>query len=97
MNNSFNINFLEKATETLRAVAHPIRILIIEMLHNGTPLSVKEIHTQIGIEQAVASHHLRIMKNKDIVSVTRDGKNSLYSLKHSEYYYIIEHLKPLIK
>lgn len=96
MKSSFNINFLETATETLRAVAHPIRIIIIEMLHNKGALSVKEIHLAIDIEQAVASHHLRILKNKNIVKVTRDGKNSFYALKDNEYYYIVEQLKAVI-
>ncbi len=97
MKASIDINFLENATETLRAVAHPIRIMIVEMLYHDQPLSVKEIHTKIEIEQAVASHHLRIMKNKDIVSVTRDGKNSLYSLKNDAFYSIIQQLKSVIE
>lgn len=96
MNTNFDITTLEKATETMRAIAHPIRIVIIELLFQAEQLSVKEIHTQIGIEQAVASHHLRIMKSNAIVSVTRDGKNSFYSLKNIEFYHITQTLKSIL-
>jgi len=90
MKTHFNINFLEDATETLRAIAHPIRISIIDMLSKSKQLSVSEIHEHLEIEQAVASHHLRILKNKKVVSVSRDGKNSLYSLAHKDYHSIIK-------
>lgn len=90
MKTHFNINFLENATETLRAIAHPIRIAIVDMLYKNEKLSVSEIHDQLKIEQAVASHHLRILKNKGVVVVTRDGKNSFYALANKEFYTIIQ-------
>ncbi len=96
MKSEFDIDFLENATEVLRATAHPIRILIIELLFEKEKLSVKELHTNIGIEQAVASHHLRIMKSCGIVDVSREGKNSFYSLSKNEYFYIIESLKKVL-
>jgi DNA-binding transcriptional ArsR family regulator len=89
----FDFVFFEHATETLRAIAHPQRMQIIEMLHQTKIMNVTEIHTALQIEQAVASHHLRILKDKDVVSVRRDGKNSMYSLSHSAYFEIIVLLK----
>jgi DNA-binding transcriptional ArsR family regulator len=80
---------LERATETLRAIAHPQRIQIIEMLHQVGEVNVTEIHTQLGIEQAVVSHHLRILKDKDVVEVRRDGKNSMYRLANQAYFQLI--------
>ena len=96
MKTHFDINFLEDATETLRAIAHPIRIAIIDMLFKNEQLSVSEIHEQLQIEQAVASHHLRILKSKKIVAVSRDGKNSFYSLVNKEYHNIIQVLTKTI-
>lgn len=94
MKTHFNADFLEDSTETLRAIAHPIRIAIIDLLYNNGQLTVTNIYEQLKIEQAIASHHLRILKNKNIVSAERDGKNSLYSLSKEEYYEVI---KTLIK
>jgi DNA-binding transcriptional ArsR family regulator len=96
MKTQHNLKFLEDATETLRAVAHPVRMLIIEMLHNNAFMSVTEIHESLGVEQAVASHHLRILKDKDVLSVRRDGKNSYYALAKDEFYQIVALLQKAI-
>ncbi len=90
MKTHFDLQFLEDSTETLRAIAHPIRIAIVDLLHKNKRMSVTEIYEQLNIEQAVASHHLRIMKHKNIVSVEREGKSSYYSLSNGDYYTIVE-------
>lgn len=73
---------LEKAAGMLKAIAHPMRISIIECLENGQKLSVTEIHRQLKIEQATASHHLGILRDKGVLSSKREGKNNYYCLKH---------------
>jgi DNA-binding transcriptional ArsR family regulator len=88
--------FLETATEVLRAVAHPHRLLIIEMLYQQKSMNVTEVYERLGIEQAVASHHLRILKDRGVVQVRRDGKNSNYSLTSDEFYKIIEVLGKVV-
>ena len=86
----FSLEFLEHATETLRAVGHPIRIAIIDLLHRYGELSVSQIHEHLEIDQAVASHHLRILKNKSVVDFKRDGKHSNYFLTRREYHQLID-------
>ncbi len=85
--------FLEQSTETLRAIAHPLRLAIIEMLYEQKELTVTEIYESLDIEQAVASHHLRIMKDRNIVQVKRSGKSSCYSLVSDDFYKIYEIMK----
>ncbi len=92
MKTHFDEAFLEASTETLRAIAHPIRIAIIDLLHTHQKLSVTEIFKKLKIEQAIASHHLRILKNQDVVDVRRDGKNSYYALSKPEFYEILQTL-----
>jgi DNA-binding transcriptional ArsR family regulator len=86
---NFDFSVMENATESLRAMAHPLRLAIVEMLHEKKQLSVTEIYEMLNIEQAVASHHLRIMKNRNIVTVRREGKNSIYSLTNDSFYQIV--------
>jgi DNA-binding transcriptional ArsR family regulator len=74
---------LEKASNMLKAIAHPIRISIIGCLEDGQRLTVTEIHEQLGIEQATASHHLGILKDKGVLTSKREGKNIYYFLKHA--------------
>jgi DNA-binding transcriptional ArsR family regulator len=74
---------LEAAASKLRAMAHPMRIAIIDLLNNNKKLSVTEIYEHLNIEQAAASHHLNILKGKGILGSKRDGKQIHYSLKNS--------------
>jgi len=96
MKSQFDLQFLEDSTETMRAIAHPIRIAIIDVLARNDKLSVTQIYEELGIEQAVASHHLRILKGKNVVNVQRDQKFSLYSLANEGYYEIIRILTEVI-
>ncbi len=83
MNNkaTLDIQKLELAASKLRAMAHPMRIAIIDLLTDNEKLSVTEIYERLNIEQASASHHLNILKNKGLLESKRDGKMIYYSLK----------------
>ena len=77
-----DITKLEMAASKLRAIAHPMRIAIIELLHDGNQLSVTDIYKSLNIEQAAASHHLNILKTKNVLVSRRDGKKIFYSIKN---------------
>jgi len=81
---------LEEAASKLRAIAHPIRIAIIELLDINKNMNVTQIYESIGIEQATASHHLNILKNKGVLSSKRDGKNTIYSIRPNSVLQIID-------
>ncbi len=89
MKSHFSLSFLENATETLRAIAHPIRLAIIDMLERHKQMSVTEIYEELEIEQAIASHHLRILKDKNVVELKKEGKNSFYYLRDDNYQSIL--------
>ena len=76
-----DIQKLELAASKLRAMAHPMRSAIIDLLTENKKLTVTEIYERLSIEQASASHHLNILKNKGLLESKRDGKMILYSLK----------------
>jgi len=78
---TLDIQKLEMAASKLRAMAHPMRIAIIDLLTNNKKLTVTEIYERLSIEQASASHHLNILKNKGLLESKRDGKMIYYSLK----------------
>lgn len=81
---------LEQAASMLKAIAHPMRIAIINHLDAGNKLTVTEIHQKLGIEQSTTSHHLGILKDKGVLASKRDGKNTYYFLKHESLSNIIE-------
>ncbi len=81
---------LEKAANMLKAIAHPMRIAILNFLDEGKKLTVTEIHELLQIEQSTTSHHLGILKDKGVLVSQRDGKNTYYSLKHDNLSNIVE-------
>ncbi len=84
-----DIEKLEAAASKLRAIAHPMRIAIIDLLHDKE-LSVTEIYEHLNIEQASASHHLNILKTKGVLASRRRGKKIFYSLKNQTLTEIID-------
>lgn len=77
-----NFAVLEKKAEMIKTLGHPIRLCIMEVLADHNEKTVTEIYTDLEIEQAVASHHLRILKNSGVLSSSKKGKNVLYSISH---------------
>ena len=75
---------LEKASNMLKAIAHPVRISIIGCLEEGKNRTVTEIYNYLGIEQSTASHHLGILKDRGVLGSKRDGKNTYYFMRHEK-------------
>jgi len=87
---ALDLQKLETAASKLRAMAHPMRIAIIDLLTDNKKLTVTEIYENLNIEQASASHHLNILKNKGILESKRDGKMIFYSLKITTLHQVID-------
>lgn len=63
-----------------KALAHPLRIRILELLAEGDK-NVNEIQTLLGSEGSAVSQQLTVLRAKNIVSGTKDGNRVIYSLK----------------
>ncbi|MDA3879083.1 MAG: metalloregulator ArsR/SmtB family transcription factor [Prolixibacteraceae bacterium] len=86
-------NSLNKATAMLKAMAHPLRISILNLLKDGNELTVSQIHEILNIEQSTASHHLGILKDKGVLCSKRKGKNTFYFTQHKVLGQMIECMK----
>lgn len=75
---------LEKAAYILKAVAHPVRLAVIDLLSNHTQMSVNDICEALQCEQSLLSHHLINMKLRGILQSNKEGLNVYYSLKEKE-------------
>lgn len=71
---------IERAAYVLKAVAHPLRIRIIQMLNEQKELNVSTIYKNLNAEQSLISHHLINMRDKGILEIRRSGKNIYYFL-----------------
>lgn len=81
---------IEKAAYVLKAVAHPLRIKIILMLHENKELNVSAIYKNLNAEQSLISHHLINMRDKGILEIRRSGKNIYYFLVDSSVANVID-------
>lgn len=66
--------------EFFKALAHPVRIRIIELLAEGE-YSVNELQSLLGMEGSTVSQQLTVLRAKQIVSGTKDGSKVIYSLR----------------
>lgn len=69
---------IRNANDLMRALAHPLRLRILELLYSSPDVSVQTIYTELGIEQSVASQHLRILRQASLVWTHRKGKFIYY-------------------
>ncbi|WP_396934958.1 ArsR/SmtB family transcription factor, partial [Mycolicibacterium sp.] len=66
-----------------KALAHPARIRILEILSaSGEPTAVSEILAETEIEATLLSQHLAVLKRHHVVSGRRVGNAVFYELAH---------------
>lgn len=63
-----------------RALAHPVRIRILELLARGER-SVQELQDALALEQPIVSQQLAVLRTNNIVSGRKDGVSVRYSLR----------------
>ncbi len=68
------------AAAMLKCIGHPVRLRIIELLDRTGEQNVTAIYETLGIEQAVASQHLNLMRDRGILARRRDGVNVYYRI-----------------
>ena len=78
-----DIEKLDCMVNRLKALTHPDRIAILELLNKKEKASVGEIQSHLNLEQASTSNHLRLLRDQQIVKAKRAGKNKYYSINHS--------------
>lgn len=73
----------ELHAEICKTLANPLRLEIINALRNGEK-NVNELVGIVKVSQSNISQHLTIMRQKNIVSTRRAGKNIYYKLTYPE-------------
>lgn len=66
-------------TEFFKALAHPLRIKILEALAEGDK-NVNEMQILLGIESSTVSQQLTVLRNKNLVRGIKEGTSVKYSL-----------------
>jgi ArsR family transcriptional regulator len=66
--------------EFFRALAHPIRIRLLETLVAGER-SVQQLQDALQVHQPIASQQLAVLRAKNIVVARKEGTSVRYSLR----------------
>jgi DNA-binding transcriptional ArsR family regulator len=75
-----NLDMQQFKADFFKALAHPLRIKILEILAEGEK-SVNEIQSIVGSEGSAISQQLMILRSKNIVTGTKEGNRVIYSLR----------------
>ena len=78
--------------EIFQALAHPTRIAIVEALRAGE-VSAGRLVEQLGLEQANASQHLTLLRNRQILVNRKEGNQVFYSLRDPVLIEVLDILK----
>ncbi|MBT8462402.1 MAG: metalloregulator ArsR/SmtB family transcription factor [Gemmatimonadetes bacterium] len=90
---TISVGTVQDAARVLKCIGHPVRLRIIELLDNGGERTVTEIREAIGLEQAAASQHLNLMRDKRILAARRDGVNVYYDISDEKVVRVIDCLR----
>lgn len=81
---NINKEKLQESSEILRALAHPLRLKILEFIDSNDLINVNKIYNTLKLEQSITSQHLRILRLAGLVETQRDGKFIHYSLNYDK-------------
>lgn len=72
-----------EAAEFFKALGHPMRLEIVELLTHGEH-TVTQILTTQGIAQGLASQHLAVLRNAGVVGKRSEGSLRYYALREPD-------------
>ena len=84
----------EFKAEFFKALAHPLRISILDALRDGE-LTVNEISQRFDVEQANASQQLAVLRNRNIVVTRKEGANVYYSASDKSIFKLLDAAKEI--
>ncbi len=80
---TFDSQKLHVSTELMRALAHPLRLKILEFIDTHGTINVNKIYNTLRIEQSITSQHLKILRLSGVVNAQKDGKYMHYNINYT--------------
>ena len=75
--------------EFFKALAHPLRIRIIDALRGGE-VGVNELSARLGVEQTTLSQQLAVLRNRSLVAGRKNGSNVLYAVRDPAIFRLLD-------
>jgi DNA-binding transcriptional ArsR family regulator len=80
--------------EFFKALAHPLRIRILDELRKGE-VSVNDLGSRLGVEQSNLSQQLAVLRNRNILAARKDGQNVYYSVRDPQLFDLLDVAKKI--
>jgi len=80
------------AASVMRALSHPLRLEIMAFIDSRKSVKVHDIYTTLHLDQSIASQHLKIMRDADLVHYERNGKEKHYSVNYDKVKHINQYI-----
>jgi ArsR family transcriptional regulator len=75
--------------DLFKALAHPIRIHILELLRRGE-MTVSELQAQLEIDASSVSQHLAILRSRQVVHTRKAGTSVYYRVQDAPLFTILD-------
>src|SRR5207302_7982260 len=90
-----NMSELSKfKAEFFKALAHPLRIQIIDALRGGE-IGVSDLCTRLKVEQSSVSQQLAQLRSRNIVVGRKEGQNVYYSIRDKAIFRLLDAAKEI--
>lgn len=83
---------VERASRSLKAMSHPLRLKILCKL-GAEEVSVQDIVEQVGTSQSNISQHLAILRDKGILDSRKDANRVYYRVSDSRTLQLIDMMR----
>lgn len=81
-------------TEFFKALAHPLRIRIIDALREGE-IGVNDLCARLAVEQSTVSQQLAQLRSRNIVVGRKEGQSVYYSIRDSAIFGLLDVAKEI--
>lgn len=71
---SVNFDLTEPAFGLMMAIAHPLRLSILNIIDAHKSITVMNLSNELGIEQSVTSQHLRVLRENNLVICNKESR-----------------------
>ena len=79
---------VQSVADIFRVLGDPTRVKILDALEDGERC-VNDLAAKIGMTESAVSHQLRLLRDRRLVTVRREGKRTYYRLQD-------EHIRTLV-
>ncbi|MBL7016594.1 MAG: helix-turn-helix transcriptional regulator [Kiritimatiellales bacterium] len=79
----------ELTAEVLKAMAHPVRLGVIELLAEGER-TCTELYEELGCSQSMMSQQLKILCQQGLVTIRKEGTLKYCALQNRDFLKLFE-------